>query len=110
MLNEAVSRYLWELDRQYISEQTRIYHEVHAALKMKYLNQHIAMRNGDIVDSDPDFQILFRRIRQRYGNLPVMITKVEEPSISPMTRRGFRMEASQYSSGLHTVTRGIQES
>ena len=89
---EAVRQYLWEQQRHKISEESRIYRQLHARLKEKYLGQYIAMHNGQVVDHDPDFAALRRRIRQQFEHTPVMITRVGDTAESAMARRGFRME------------------
>ena len=78
ILNQAIRRYLWELDRRKISEESKFYRQRHAELKEKYLGQYIAMHDGQVVDHDPEFQILRRRVRQQFIHTPVMITLVEE--------------------------------
>lgn len=92
ILSKAVRHYLWELDRRKISEETRIYRQRHAELQAQHLGQYIAMRNGQVVDHDADFQTLYQRIRQRFGRTPVMITLVEKAAERTLVRHGFRME------------------
>jgi hypothetical protein len=92
ILAEAVRRYLWELNRRKISEESKIYRQRHAELKARYLDQYIAMHNGQVVDHDTDFQALRQRIRQRFERAPVMITLVEDVAERPLVRQGFRME------------------
>ena len=92
ILAEAIRRYLWELDRRKISKESNIYRQRHAELQAQYLGQYIAMRNGQVVDHDADFQALHQRIRQRFGRTPVMITLVEDVAERPLVRHGFRME------------------
>jgi len=88
----AIRRYLWNLDRRKISAESQVYRQRHAELKDRYLGQYIAMHNGQVVDHDPDFQTLYRRIRQRFGRTPVMITLVEDMAEQGLTRHGFRLE------------------
>ena len=95
ILVKAIECYLWELDRRKISEENQIYHQRHAELKAEYQGQYIAMRNGQVVDHDTGFQTLRRRIRQRFGRTPVMITLVEEAAERPLVRHGFRMETTK---------------
>lgn len=92
ILTEAVRRYLWELDRRKISEESRVYRQRYAELKAQYLGEYIAMHNGQVVDHDADFQALRQRVRKRFGHTAVMITLVEDVAQRPLTRRGFRME------------------
>jgi hypothetical protein len=94
MLSQAIRRYLWELDRRKISEESKLYRQKHAELKDQYLGQYIAMHNGQVVDHDLDFSTLRQRIRKRFEHTPVMITLVEEAAEHTLVRHGFRMETS----------------
>jgi len=93
ILANAIQRYLWELDRRKISQESTIYRQQHAELKAQYPGQYIAMRDGQVVDHDTDFQTLRQRVRQRFGRTPVMITLVEDVAERPLVRHGFRMES-----------------
>ena len=93
MFTQALRRYLWELDRRKITEESKAYRRQHAELKERYLGQYIAMHKGQIVDHDPDFQTLRQRVRQQFGRTAVMITLVEEAAEPELSRRGFRSEA-----------------
>lgn len=88
----AVRLYLWELERRKVSKESKVYHQRYAELRDMYLGQYIAMRDGQVVDHDRDFQVLRRRIRQRFGRVPVMITLVKDIAERPLTRHGFRTE------------------
>lgn len=92
LLTEAIRRYLWELDRRKISEESQIYQQRHAELKAQYLGQFIAMHDGQIVDHDREVAALHQRVRQRFGWKPVMITLVEEVAEHELVRHGFRLE------------------
>ena len=92
LLADAVRMYLWELDRRKISEESKVYRQRHAELKSKYLGQYIAMRDGQVVDHDADFLALRQRVRQRFEQLPVMITLVEDTPEPLLVRRGFGSE------------------
>jgi len=93
LLNNAVRRYLWDLDRMKISEESKRYFQQHAKLKVMYLGQYIAMRNGEVVDHDADFDKLRGRVRQKFGHAPIMMTLVEEAAEKVLTRHGFRLES-----------------
>lgn len=88
-LAAAVNRYLSQLENDKISQENQWYLEKHEQLKAKYLGSYIALRNGEVIDSDPDFQVLRRRIRLAHGQFPVMITKVEEKVEPVYTQHGF---------------------
>ena len=91
MLTQALRRYLWELDRRKITEESKVYRRRHAELKERYLGQYIAMHEGQVVDHDPDFQTLRQRVRQQFGRTAVMIALVEEAAEPELIRRGFRL-------------------
>jgi predicted transcriptional regulator len=89
---EALKRYLWEQNNQKISRESALYREQHSEIKKQFLGKFIAMHQGQIVDHDSDFQILFKRIRERFGNTAVMITNVEEEPYTILNRKGFRYQ------------------
>jgi len=95
LLTEAIRRYLWELDRRRISEESLTYQQRHVELKAHYLGEYIAMCDGQVVDHGPDVVVLRQRVRQRFGRKPVMITLVEEVAERPLARHGFRTETVQ---------------
>ncbi|MBI5652449.1 MAG: hypothetical protein HZC40_18680 [Chloroflexi bacterium] len=92
-LVEAVQQYLWELDRKKISRESALYRQKYPELKSQYLGKYIAMRDGMVVDHAADFQSLYARVRERFPNSPVLMTRVEEESDKPIVRHGFRFEA-----------------
>ena len=93
MFTQALRRYLWELDRRKIAEESKAYRRQHAELKGQYLGQYIAMHKEQVVDHDVDFPALRQRVRQRFGRTAVMITLVDESAEATLVRRGFRLEA-----------------
>ena len=95
ILTDALRRYLWELDRRKISEESQAYQQRHAELKAQYLGQYIAMHNGEVVDHDMDVTVLRQRVHQQLGRRPVMITLVEEVAERPLVRHGFRLETTR---------------
>lgn len=93
MFTQALRRYLWELDRRKIAEESKAYRRQHAELKERYLGQYIAMHKGRVVDHDSDFQTLRQRVRQQFGRTAVMITLIEDLAEPELIRRGFHSEA-----------------
>lgn len=89
MFTEAVKRYLWDLARQKVAAEGRLYRQQHVALKERYLGRYIAMHEGQVVDVDNDYQALYRRVRSRLADTAVMITLVGESPETTITRRGF---------------------
>ncbi len=93
LFTQALRRYLWELDRRKIAEESKVYRRQHAELKERYLGQYIAIHKGLVVDHDRDLPTLRQRVRQQFARTAVMITLVEEVAEPELSRRGFRSEA-----------------
>lgn len=91
-VKQAIQQYIWELGRQKISDESKIYRQRHTELKKKFLGRYIAMHEGRVVDDDAEFSALRQRIRQKFGETPVMITLVEDVAEQALVRHGFRME------------------
>jgi len=95
VLQMALRRYLWELARRKIAEESAVYRRRHSELKKQYLGEYIAMVDGEVVDHGRDFQALRRRISKRYGRIPVMMTLVEDSPEATLTRYGLRLQADE---------------
>lgn len=54
------------------------YRTMHASLMPKYLGSYVAIKNGELVDTDVDKQQLIERINSRYGSDFVLIHPVLE--------------------------------
>jgi len=81
VLNDLTRQYLRDVRRRKIDEESQAYQAMHPGLKQDYFGQHVAIHNGQLVDHDADAMTLLRRIRQRFGRLPVLITQVEEEPV-----------------------------
>ncbi len=92
LLEDAARQYLWELERQKISEESELFRQQYPELKQKYLGRYIAMHQGKVVDHDVDEDALWQRVRERYGRTPVLIVRVRETPHRTFTRLGFRYE------------------
>ncbi len=94
LVNEALSRYLWEAKERKIDHEMEAYRAMHAELKQRFLGEYVAIHDGELVDHDADRRALSRRVRQKYGGAAVLITPVEEKSereflmLSPRFERG----------------------
>ncbi len=92
VVTEATRQYLWELERQKISAEAAIYRQRHAEIVTRYFGEYIAMHLGEVVDHDADMNILWRRVRKRFGKTPIMIALVESAPDRTFTRHDFRFE------------------
>ncbi|PKO22017.1 MAG: hypothetical protein CVU38_11635 [Chloroflexi bacterium HGW-Chloroflexi-1] len=51
-----------------------------ATVRRRYGSEFVAVHNGQVVDHDPDRLVLYRRVHERVGNVPVLITPADAPS------------------------------
>ena len=77
VLETAVRNYLDELERRAIHAETEAFWAIHDELLEKHEGQYVAMRQGNVVDYDMDVSRLEKRVRERFGLLPVLIAPVE---------------------------------
>jgi hypothetical protein len=85
VLETAVQTYLDKLEREAIHAETEAFWTMHDELLKEYRGQHLALYQGKVVDHDEDASYLAKRIRERFGWLPVLIAPVK-----PGSRRDLR--------------------
>lgn len=92
LVETAVRAYLRQLDRDRIRAEAEAYRSLHPELTKKYIGQYVAIHNGRLVDNDKDFQTIHSRVRQRFGNQPVLIRLVETKPERELVFRSPRLE------------------
>lgn len=91
LLSSALKAYRRQLEEAKIESEKRAFLSQHSHLKATYLGQFIAIHQGQVVDYDPSFEPLHRRIRQKYGREAILIRQVEEEADRPMLIRSPRI-------------------
>lgn len=91
VLSDLVRNYVREARREKIGAESERFQAMHAELKKKYLGQHVAVHEGQVVDHDSDPRALVRRIRQRFGRAPILVTQVEEKPVREFVIRSPRL-------------------
>ena len=61
-----------------LAKEAQAWESLYPMLKEKYTGQHVAIYQGRIVDVDADPLLLHRRIRNRYLDKAVWMSRVEE--------------------------------
>lgn len=77
-------------------EQEKIaYIKLHPLLKEKYLGQHVAIYQGELIDHDRDYGMLYERIRQQYPREVIWLATVKEEPIETIHVRSPRFAAEE---------------
>ena len=88
VMDNAVRHYLRQARREKIQTEAEHYRAMHAELRAQYPDQHVAIHDGQLVDHDSDVEALVRRLQERYGNTPVLVTQVSsQPAPEYAVRR-----------------------
>lgn len=85
----------WDKQAAAIDREQRAFESQHSDLLKQYRGRYIAMIGGQVVDHDLDRVALRRRIRQRYGSSPVLITSVEDEPVQTVWIRSPRLVAEE---------------
>jgi len=84
----------WQLAlarEQRIREEAARYRAQHSALFPVYAGQYIAMLNGELLDHDAEIGPLYQRMRERFGDEPVLITPVTAEPLPVLNMRSPRL-------------------
>jgi predicted DNA-binding protein len=90
--SEAIRTHLEELDADAIDEEERAYQRLYPELREQYPQQYVAIYEGRVIDSDPDFEELFVRIKKQLGDRVVLMRRVGDSPVEEYNFRSPRME------------------
>jgi len=85
VLETAVRIYLDDVEQEAIHAETQAFWTMHDELLRTYPGQCVALYQSNVVDHDEDVSRLEKRVRERFGLLPVLIAPVK-----PGQRRDLR--------------------
>ena len=88
----ALRRYLRDVQEHKIQKEAESFRAMHPDLVKQYLEQVVAIHEGQVVDHDLDFAALHQRIRQRFGRTAVLLRRVETEPERVLTFRSPRIE------------------
>ena len=92
IVNEALREHLERLNEQKLETEIQAFEKMYPKLKQKYLNQFVAIADGQVVDTAADFESLFLRIQARFGDAPVLIRQVGDTTTEEWHFRSPRLE------------------
>lgn len=78
-LKAVIERERTLANRQKIEQEQLWWFNLPLSERAKYEGQFIAVHNQALIDSDPDEETLYRRIRTKYGKTAVLIMPAEGP-------------------------------
>jgi hypothetical protein len=70
---EAVQRHIALYRQKRIQAETEAWYRLSITQRQKYIGHYVAVKGGEIVDSDPERLTLYHRIKERFGREPVLI-------------------------------------
>ncbi len=111
----AVYRYVRQVEREKIHAETEAFWAMYPQLLDRYSGQYVAVHEGKVVDTGPDLGALYQRVRECYGDTPVLLTQVlpdstrelmfRSPQLEPMTTVGVQAQVhSKTDLRLHSDT------
>ncbi len=79
VVEAAVEAYLAQLEAALLEKDTFFFWNNLDELRRDYPHEYVAIHQGEVVDHDADLRSLSQRVRQRFGNLPVLMASVDNP-------------------------------
>lgn len=91
LLDLAVTEFLEKWATQKIADEDAVFVRQHPQFVANYLGETVAIHNGEVVDHDIDLHALHLRIRQRFGQMPILLRQVtENPNLPDLVFRSPR--------------------
>ena len=78
LVNAWIERELALAREQRIREESARFRAQHSTLHANYAGEYVAMRNGQVLDHDPDVQALYLRMHEHFGDEPILIAPVTD--------------------------------
>jgi hypothetical protein len=85
--DKVVRQYVRQARREKIRVEAEHYRALYASLVPSYLDEHVAIHNGQLVDHDRDAEALVHRVRERFGHTAVLFTQVGKQPIPEFVAR-----------------------
>jgi hypothetical protein len=91
VLNDLAREYVRQARRAKIAQEFEAYQAIHPQLKEKLLGKHVAIHDGQLIDSDSDPMVLVARVQEQFGRVPILFTQVDEQPTREITIRSPRL-------------------
>jgi len=87
VIQEAIRQYLATRRRKQLEQEIAAYEAMHARLWQAMPGMWVAIHGGELVDQDRDRVALYRRIRDRFGRIPVLMREVKAEAVEEIWLR-----------------------
>lgn len=78
VVESLVADYLRQQWHETLLREMDRYRLMHPQIVTRYYGQFLGIQDGKILDTDPDGGVLYKRLRQKYGDLPILIVRVTD--------------------------------
>ncbi len=78
-----------------VEKEMRAFVKMHPMLKEKYLGQHVAIFDGQLIDVDEDYGNLYKRIDAKFPDQFVWLATVTNDPMPTLVFRSPRLEATE---------------
>jgi predicted transcriptional regulator len=76
LIEHALADYLRKQRHKQLLAEMERFRAQHDHMKDKYMGQFVGMYDGRVLGNDSDGSNLYKRLRQEYGDLPILIVEV----------------------------------
>ena len=84
VLDKAVAEYIDRWASQKLRSEQDAFAQLYPQLVEQHFGQYVAIHNGCLIDSDSNDRTLHLRLRQKYGQMPILLRKVTD-DVNPPT-------------------------
>ncbi len=88
-IESAVKRQLMLSRQKAIIQETEAWYRLPSAERERFRGKYVAVSGGEVVDFDSDRLLLYRRVSERFGRIPFLITEGGDEPIPEYLARTF---------------------
>ncbi len=98
VLDKLVSQFLYDVALKKMEAETLAFQQMYPQLTTEHFGEYVAIHNSELIDFDTDLAELRRRIRQKFGRMPILLRQVNSDKEIPtiMWRGGRSTEILAY--------------
>jgi hypothetical protein len=91
LVNQWLEEQLWLEKHKKIQEEMKRYVAQYQQLRTEYPDKVIAMREGQVIEVGDEVGEIYRRVRERFGDEAILITRVGKEPVETYTIRSPRL-------------------